>query len=75
MNPSPYTLPHRASLPRLFRLFRALGLRHLPIVNDHNEVSLYNLMLYLLKITIFDDSFVYQFFYVIGVLKVKINSI
>ncbi|CAH0719483.1 unnamed protein product, partial [Brenthis ino] len=38
MNPSPYTLPHRASLPRLFRLFRALGLRHLPIVNDHNEV-------------------------------------
>ncbi|CAH2268989.1 jg16014 [Pararge aegeria aegeria] len=38
MNPSPYTLPHRASLPRLFRLFRALGLRHLPIVNDLNEV-------------------------------------
>ncbi|XP_028161745.1 H(+)/Cl(-) exchange transporter 7 [Ostrinia furnacalis] len=38
MNPSPYTLPHRASLPRLFRLFRALGLRHLPIVNDVNEV-------------------------------------
>lgn len=38
MNPSPYTLPHRASLPRMFRLFRALGLRHLPIVNDHNEV-------------------------------------
>ncbi|PZC82996.1 hypothetical protein B5X24_HaOG208863 [Helicoverpa armigera] len=41
MNPSPYTLPHRASLPRLFRLFRALGLRHLPIVNDVNEVSTY----------------------------------
>ncbi|KAG7302799.1 hypothetical protein JYU34_012776 [Plutella xylostella] len=38
MSPSPYTLPHRASLPRLFRLFRALGLRHLPIVNDVNEV-------------------------------------
>ncbi|XP_063380868.1 H(+)/Cl(-) exchange transporter 7 [Cydia fagiglandana] len=38
MNPSPYTLPTRASLPRLFRLFRALGLRHLPIVNDVNEV-------------------------------------
>lgn len=41
MNPSPYTLPHRASLPRLFRLFRALGLRHLPIVNDVNEVMFY----------------------------------
>lgn len=27
-----------ASLPRMFRLFRALGLRHLPIVNDTNEV-------------------------------------
>lgn len=40
MNPSPYTLPHRASLPRLFRLFRALGLRHLPIVNDVNEVHM-----------------------------------
>ncbi|XP_047995343.1 H(+)/Cl(-) exchange transporter 7 [Leguminivora glycinivorella] len=38
MNPSPYTLPTRASLPRLFRLFRALGLRHVPIVNDVNEV-------------------------------------
>ncbi|CAK1547079.1 unnamed protein product [Leptosia nina] len=38
MNPSPFMLPHRASLPRLFRLFRALGLRHLPIVNDVNEV-------------------------------------
>lgn len=38
MNPSPYTLPHSASLPRMFRLFRALGLRHLPIVSDVNEV-------------------------------------
>ena len=27
-----------ASLPRLFRLFRGLGLRHLVIVNDLNEV-------------------------------------
>ncbi|KOB72396.1 putative Chloride channel protein 7 [Operophtera brumata] len=36
--PASYTLPHRASLPRMFRLFRALGLRHLPIVNDVNEV-------------------------------------
>ncbi|XP_017797738.1 PREDICTED: H(+)/Cl(-) exchange transporter 7 [Habropoda laboriosa] len=38
MNPSPYTLQHCATLPRVFRLFRALGLRHLPIVNDTNEV-------------------------------------
>lgn len=29
-----------SSLPRMFRLFRALGLRHLPIVNDTNEVGL-----------------------------------
>ncbi|XP_058795019.1 H(+)/Cl(-) exchange transporter 7 [Phymastichus coffea] len=38
MNPSPYTLKHSATLPRAFRLFRALGLRHLPVVNDTNEV-------------------------------------
>ncbi|KAJ8923258.1 hypothetical protein NQ315_001814 [Exocentrus adspersus] len=38
MNPSPYTVLHSSSLPRMFRLFRALGLRHLPIVNDSNEV-------------------------------------
>nr|XP_023026606.1 H(+)/Cl(-) exchange transporter 7 [Leptinotarsa decemlineata] len=39
MNPSPYTVLHSSSLPRMFRLFRALGLRHLPIVNDSNEVN------------------------------------
>ncbi|KAF2903405.1 hypothetical protein ILUMI_02783 [Ignelater luminosus] len=38
MNPSPYSVLHSTSLPRMFRLFRALGLRHLPIVNDTNEV-------------------------------------
>ncbi|CAG9773741.1 unnamed protein product [Ceutorhynchus assimilis] len=38
MNPSPYTVLHSTSLPRVFRLFRGLGLRHLPIVNDTNEV-------------------------------------
>jgi len=27
-----------SSLPRIFRLFRGLGLRHLVIVNDVNEV-------------------------------------
>lgn len=34
------TLFQSASLPRMFRLFRALGLRHLPIVNDTNEVGI-----------------------------------
>lgn len=36
MNPSPYSVSHTASLPRIFRLFRALGLRHLVVVNDRN---------------------------------------
>uniref|UniRef100_A0A6M2DZ13 Chloride channel protein n=1 Tax=Xenopsylla cheopis TaxID=163159 RepID=A0A6M2DZ13_XENCH len=38
MNPSPYTVHTTASLPRMFTLFRALGLRHLLIINDANEV-------------------------------------
>ncbi|KAK0079461.1 hypothetical protein PV325_001249 [Microctonus aethiopoides] len=38
MNPSPYTLQHSTTLPRAFRLFRALGLRHLPVINDTHEV-------------------------------------
>nr|CAD7400001.1 unnamed protein product [Timema cristinae] len=38
MNQSPYTVQHSASLPRVFRLFRALGLRHLTVVNDSHEV-------------------------------------
>lgn len=29
-----------ASLPRIFRLFRAMGLRHIVVVNDSNEVFL-----------------------------------
>lgn len=28
-----------ASLPRVFKLFRALGLRHLVVVDNHNQVS------------------------------------
>lgn len=39
MNPSPYTVPETTSAPRLFRLFRALGLRHLVVVNLENRVS------------------------------------
>ncbi|BET01426.1 Chloride channel [Nesidiocoris tenuis] len=38
MNPSPYTVQDTASFPRVFRLFRALGLRHLIVVNESNEV-------------------------------------
>ncbi|XP_023244261.1 H(+)/Cl(-) exchange transporter 7-like [Centruroides sculpturatus] len=38
MNPSAYSVLHTASLPRIFRLFRALGLRHIVVVNDRNEV-------------------------------------
>nr|XP_027796664.1 H(+)/Cl(-) exchange transporter 7 isoform X2 [Marmota flaviventris] len=38
MNPSPYTVPQDASLPRVFKLFRALGLRHLVVVDNRNQV-------------------------------------
>ncbi|XP_038063620.1 H(+)/Cl(-) exchange transporter 7-like isoform X1 [Patiria miniata] len=38
MNPSPYTVSKEASLPRIFRLFRALGLRHLVVIDDSNRV-------------------------------------
>uniref|UniRef100_A0A7N5JPL8 Chloride voltage-gated channel 7 n=1 Tax=Ailuropoda melanoleuca TaxID=9646 RepID=A0A7N5JPL8_AILME len=39
MNPSPYTVPQDASLPRVFKLFRALGLRHLVVVDNCNQAS------------------------------------
>ncbi|XP_069762779.1 H(+)/Cl(-) exchange transporter 7 [Narcine bancroftii] len=38
MNPTPYSVPGEASLPRVFRLFRALGLRHLVICDGSNGV-------------------------------------
>lgn len=38
MNPSAYTVTHASSLNRIFRLFRALGLRHIVVLNDYNEV-------------------------------------
>ncbi|CAF1162359.1 unnamed protein product [Didymodactylos carnosus] len=38
MNTAPYTVTHRSTLPKIFSLFRGLGLRHLVVVNDHNEV-------------------------------------
>uniref|UniRef100_A0A672S4U6 Chloride channel protein n=1 Tax=Sinocyclocheilus grahami TaxID=75366 RepID=A0A672S4U6_SINGR len=38
MNPTPYTVPQETSLPRVFKLFRALGLRHLVVVDNENGV-------------------------------------
>uniref|UniRef100_A0A1A8MUS5 Chloride channel protein n=2 Tax=Nothobranchius TaxID=28779 RepID=A0A1A8MUS5_9TELE len=38
MNPTPYTVPLDTSLPRVFKLFRALGLRHLVVADDENRV-------------------------------------
>ena len=38
MNPGSYTVSHNSSFPRIFRLFRALGLRHVVVVNDFNKV-------------------------------------
>ncbi|KAI1883977.1 hypothetical protein AGOR_G00221650 [Albula goreensis] len=38
MNPTPYTVPQETSLPRVFKLFRALGLRHLVVIDHENRV-------------------------------------
>ncbi|WAQ96350.1 CLCN7-like protein [Mya arenaria] len=38
MNPASHTIRDCASLPRIFRLFRALGLRHVVVINDKNMV-------------------------------------
>lgn len=38
MNLSPYSVTENANLPRIFRLFRGLGLRHLVIVDGNNRV-------------------------------------
>ena len=35
----PHSALQEASLPRVFKLFRALGLRHLVVVDNRNEVS------------------------------------
>ncbi|XP_025423914.1 H(+)/Cl(-) exchange transporter 7-like isoform X2 [Sipha flava] len=39
MNPSPYVVQHTMSMPRVFKLFRAMGLRHIVVINDSNEVA------------------------------------
>ncbi|KAK3600873.1 hypothetical protein CHS0354_019220 [Potamilus streckersoni] len=38
MNPGTYTISDCASLPRIFKLFRALGLRHVVVINRRNQV-------------------------------------
>lgn len=38
MNPSPYSVSYNCSYERTFRLFRALGLRHLCVTDDSNNV-------------------------------------
>jgi chloride channel 7 len=38
MKLSPYSLTENSNLPRVFRLFRGLGLRHLTIVDMNNNV-------------------------------------
>jgi len=39
MNSYPYTLYLEASLPKVFRLFRMMGLRHIVIVDKYNSVK------------------------------------
>jgi len=38
MNHTPTTILHSTSMPQMFNLFRALGLRHMLVLNDNNEV-------------------------------------
>ncbi|XP_048761275.2 H(+)/Cl(-) exchange transporter 7-like [Ostrea edulis] len=38
MNPAAYCVTDNALFPRIFKLFRALGLRHLVVVNKHHQV-------------------------------------
>jgi len=38
MDRAPYTIHEEVSLPKIFKLFRGLGLRHLVVTNDRNRV-------------------------------------
>jgi len=38
MNSTPITILHSTSLPQMFNLFRALGLRHMLVLDDENQV-------------------------------------
>lgn len=39
MSPSPYAINQLTSVPRIFMLFRALGLRHLTVIDADNRVT------------------------------------
>jgi len=39
MDCAPYVIQEEVSLPKIFKLFRGLGLRHLIVVDDNNHVS------------------------------------
>ena len=39
MNTAPYCINETASVVRTYRLFRTMGLRHLCVINSHNQVS------------------------------------
>ena len=47
MNPAPYSVYYCASLPRIFKLFRGLGLRHLVVINDQQEVNFIDFVVFL----------------------------
>lgn len=38
MNPTPYIVHYSASFPRIYQMFRSLGLRHLVVIDDRNFV-------------------------------------
>lgn len=38
MNIASHTVSHSASFPRIYQLFRSLGLRHLVVIDDRNQV-------------------------------------
>jgi len=38
MNPLPYTIQQNATLGRVFKLFRTMGLRHLIVVSEDNKI-------------------------------------
>jgi chloride channel 7 len=39
MNPRPFSIGEETSLVRVFRLCRAMGIRHLPVANVDNQVT------------------------------------
>lgn len=49
------------SLPRIFKLFRAMGLRHIVVVNDSNEVIISSLPInYCFSIFVIKNWIVYS---------------